>query len=182
MSDLINPAPVRFEPGDILLTGRQSQGIVSLAIKLGQKLRFGFKSHYTIWSHTALVIDSDQGLCAEAVSTGVKITKIAERFPEGDYAIVSTGARMLRADRNQVLKFASSVVDAKSHYGFWTFAGLAIYCLTGSALCVQKAGTSICSGFVCDALTRAGYIWERPPYAMMPADIAKHFNLRYTSN
>ena len=49
--------------------------------------------------------------------------------------------------------------------------------MTGAQLCVQLAGTAICSGFVSDALTRAGLIWARPPFSMMPADLARHFKV-----
>jgi hypothetical protein len=27
-------------------------------------------------------------------------------------------------------------------------------------------------------LTRAGFIWPRPPFAMMPADLARYFDVR----
>jgi hypothetical protein len=37
---------------------------------------------------------------------------------------------------------------------------------------------TICSVFVSDALTRAGYVWPRPPFAMMPADLALYFDVR----
>jgi hypothetical protein len=30
---------------------------------------------------------------------------------------------------------------------------------------------------VSDALTRAGFIWARPPFSMMPADLARHFRV-----
>ncbi len=48
----------------------------------------------------------------------------------------------------------------------------------GRAAPDQRSGTAICSGFVCDALTRAGYIWPRPPISMMPADLARYFDVR----
>lgn len=80
-------------------------------------------------------------------------------------------------DGEQVLKFARAVLDAKTRYGFVTFFGLALYCLTGTQLCIQQAGTAICSGFVSDALTRAGHVWPRPPFAMMPADLARYFDV-----
>lgn len=159
--------------GDIILTGKQSQGLVSLVIKLGSKLRYGFKSPFTIYSHTAIVYDAELGLVVEAVSHGVVISKLAERFPEGDFDVLHTEVN--EHDWKQIEKFLNAVVEAKWRYGFVTFLGLAIYCLTGGALCIQKAGTSICSGLVCDALTRAGYVWNRPPYSMMPADIADQF-------
>jgi hypothetical protein len=169
---------VLLRAGDIVLTGRKSQGIVSLAIKLGSKLRFGMKSPYARWSHAALVVDAEKFLVAEARSHGVVVSDMRARFPTGDFSIIATGGQMIATDVEQVLRFADAVVKARTRYGFLTFAGLALYCLTGGKLCLQQAGTAICSGFVCDALTRAGYIWERPPFSMMPADIASHFDFK----
>jgi hypothetical protein len=162
--------------GDILLTGKKSQHLTSYAIKLGEKLRFGFKSPYTKFSHAAIVVDARNGVVCEALSGGVKRSNIVDRFPDGDFTIINTGVTNL--DWGQINAFLANVLSAKWKYGFTTFAGLAIYCLTGSKLCIQSAGTAICSGLVCDALTRAGYIWERPPYAMTPADIAAHFDIK----
>jgi len=167
--------------GDIVLTGRRSQGLVSQAIRLGSKIRYGFRSPYTVWAHAALVIDAEQFLVAEARSRGVVVSDMRDRFPAGDFAVVPTGGSLNEHDLNQVLDFANAVLASRTRYGFVTFIGLGIYCLTGGGLCIQKAGTAICSGFVCDALTRAGYIWNRPPYAMMPSDIAKHFAFAPTS-
>jgi len=39
-------------------------------------------------------------------------------------------------------------------------------------------GTGAVSAGVEDALTRAGYVWPRPPFAMMPADLARYFEVR----
>jgi hypothetical protein len=108
----------------------------------------------------------------EARSAGIKITPISE-YKWDDYVIVRND--ISPEDKAQIKAFADAVVEARTGYGFFTIIGLAIYCATGGGLCIQKTGTAICSGFVCDALTRAGFIWDRPPYAMMPADIAKHF-------
>ena len=179
MRATVNPSSTQVNNGDILFTGRKAQGIVSLAIKLGQKLRHGFNSPYTIWSHCAIVVDAERGLIAEAVSSGVKINGM-QKYRDGDFAVLHTGQHIDQRDMQQIMSFVNAVVDAKHKYGFWTFAGLAIYCLTGSKLCVQEAGTAICSGLICDAYTRSGVIWERPPYAMTPADIAKHYDFRYT--
>ena len=163
-----------IKPGDFILTGVKGQGLVSLAIKAGSFLR-GYDKPFRRFSHTALIV-SENGMIAEAVSKGVVFDDIT-RFEDDDYVVVHT--EVDDHDRDQVLSFANAVVDAKTRYGFLTFAGLAIYCLTGGGLCIQAAGTAICSGFVSDALTRAGFIWERPPYAMMPADLAKHFNVTW---
>jgi hypothetical protein len=157
--------------GDFVLTGIKSQGIVSLAIKLGSLLR-GFPKEYRQFSHSALVVSTD-GTIVEAVKSGVKRHNLS-KYEADDYVLVRS--KVDDHDAPQVLAFADSVVEARTGYGFVTFAGLALYCLTGSKLCIQSAGTAICSGFVSDALTRAGFIWPRPPYAMMPADLARYFH------
>lgn len=159
--------------GDFLLTGIKAQGIVSWAIKLGALLR-GYDKPFRRFSHTALVIGAD-GTLAEALAKGVATSPISKYAP-ADYVIVRT--HVDSHDAAQVLAFAEAVLAARTKYGFVTFAGLALYCLTGASLCIQKAGTAICSGFVSDALTRAGFIWPRPPYAMMPADLARFFDVR----
>jgi hypothetical protein len=156
--------------GDFVLTGIKSQGLVSLAIKFGALLR-GFPKEYRRFSHTALVVGED-GAIVEAVASGVKRNDLSKYAP-ADYVLVRT--KVDHHDAVQVLAFADAVVQAREQYGFVTIVGLALYCVTGSRLCVQSAGTAICSGFVSDALTRAGFIWPRPPYAMMPADLARYF-------
>jgi hypothetical protein len=158
--------------GDFLLTGVKAQGLVSWAIKTGSWLR-RYERPYRRFSHTALVI-GDNGEIAEAVAKGVLPANIS-KYHDDDYVLVHTD--VADHDRAQVLAFADSVVKFRTKYGFWTFAGLALYSLTGAQLCVQLAGTAICSGFVSDALTRAGFIWARPPFAMMPADLARHFKV-----
>jgi hypothetical protein len=159
--------------GDFLLTGVKAQGIVSWAIKTGALLR-RYPKPFRRFSHTALVIDPD-GTLAEAKATGVVRSPISDYEP-ADYVIVRT--QVDEHDARQLLAFAESVLAARTRYGFVTFAGLALYCLTGAQLCIQQAGTAICSGFVSDALTRSGFIWPRPPFAMMPADLAQHFDVR----
>lgn len=160
--------------GDFLLTGVAHQGIVTWAIKLGSWLR-GYEKPYRRFSHTALVIDGVGNIC-EAVDDGVRFSNIS-RFKDDDYVIVHTSVD--EHDQKQILDYCNAVVEAKYKYGFLTFAALGLYCLTGGQLCIQKAGTSICSGLVSDALTRAGFIWERPPFAMMPADLARHFKVTW---
>jgi hypothetical protein len=161
--------------GDFLLTGVKQQGLVSRAIKFGALLR-GYDLSYRRFSHAALVIDTD-GTLAEALSHGVCRNPIS-KYDEANYRVVHT--HVDEHDQAQVLAFADSVLRARENgYGYPTIAGLALYCATGAQLCIQRAGTAICSGFVCDALTRAGFIWDRPPFAMMPADLAQAFDVRY---
>jgi len=60
-----------------------------------------------------------------------------------------------------------------------TLLAIALQLSTGSRFGFARASTAICSGFVADALTRAGYIFERPPSFTMPADLAKLFSVTY---
>jgi hypothetical protein len=168
------PGDTALDPhvGDFLLTGLKAQGVVSWAIKTGSWLR-RYPAPYRRFSHSALVIGED-GTIAEALANGVKQGNLTKYAPN-DYVLVRTGVDP--HDQAQVLAFANSVLEAKTHYGYLTFLGLALYCLTGAQLCIQESGTAICSGFVSDALTRGRFIWPRPPFAMMPADLARHFEV-----
>jgi uncharacterized protein YycO len=158
------------QPGDIILTGIKAQGIISIAIKLGCWLR-RYPAADRRYSHAALVTSQD-GSIVEAQATGVKRAHI-NKYQAGDYTLIHTHAD--QHDQAQILAYTQSVLNTRTRYGYVTFIGLAVYCLTGAQVCIQRAGTAICSGFVADALTRAGYIWPRPPYAMMPADLAQYF-------
>lgn len=159
--------------GDFLLTGVTAQGFVSWAIKVGSWLR-RYEAPFRRFSHAALVIDDD-GTLAEALSKGVRRSPLS-KYTRADYVLVRTG--VADHDRAQILRFAEAVLDARTRYGFATMFGLGLYCVTGAQLTIQLSGTAICSGFVSDALTRAGFIWPRPPFAMMPADLARCFDVR----
>lgn len=138
------------------------------------------------YSHCALIVPppaGEHGLwIAEAAKVGVR--RHAFRFASGDYTHIPT--HLDEMSRARVLEFVDDTIAVRETYGFLVFAGLSLYCITGSKLVVQKAGTSICSGFVCGALAGAGpdvargklrYTWPRPPAAMMPANIAAYFHL-----
>src|SRR5664279_1876093 len=73
-------------------------------------------------------------------------------------------------DWEQIKEFLDSFLGYE-RYGWVTYVGLLLYDLTGTRLCLQEARTTLCSGLVCDALTRRGIIWSRPPYACTPAGI-----------
>lgn len=166
--------------GDIILTGRKHQGLASSTIRLGSKIRYGLKSPYAVWPHCAIVYDAAGKVSCEAGSHGVALGDITERFGS-DYYLIPTHVTSM--DWVQVKKFLDSCLVAKWRYGVAIFVGLGVFCLTSlfrfiPTICFQQTGTAVCSGLVCEALTRAGYIWELPPFWMMPADIAKHFDVR----
>lgn len=159
-----------LRPGDVVLTGRKAQGTISKAIKFGSKLR-GADGLADRFSHTALIV-SAEGDIAEAQEKGVVYDHIS-KYDRDDYVVIHT--ETCPHDQLQILAYAKSVVDTKTKYGFATFVGLAIYCITGAGIVVGVSGTAICSGFVADALTRAGVIWSRPPFSMMPFQIYQEY-------
>lgn len=162
-------AATNLQAGDVILTGVKSQGIISYAIKLGAWLR-GFRGEYLTVSHAALVLNS-AGDIAEAEATGVKRGNVSKYDPAD--IIVLHGLVPDAHDQAQVVKYAESVLAARTKYGYVEFVFLAIYCLTGCSVIALRIGTAICSGFACDALTRGDWIWSRPPFAMMPQHLLR---------
>lgn len=165
--------PIR--EGDVVLVDGLGQGWVSLSIAAGEMMRHGRNSPYARWTHVAIVYEApDQS------PDRIKIVEATERAGvhkayiskyENRSAIVHT--HVGTQDWGEVRRFLDSVLEARSKYDLVAYAGLTVYALTGTHLCIQRAGTVTCSGLVADALTRRGFIWQRPPYAMTPADIAE---------
>ena len=162
-----------MQTGDIVLV--HANHFCSKLIRFGQRLRFrGKRRPYAYWNHVALVLSSN-GTIAEALSNGVVKTHIS-KYPADSIAYVETNASL--EDQDQILDFANSVLSARWRYGYSTIIALAITLLTGSKFVFGKVGTAICSGFACEALTRKGEVFPRPPAYMMPADVAEHFQVR----
>lgn len=160
-----------MQTGDVVLV--YTDHAVSKLIRFGQRLRFrGERRRFAHWNHAALVLN-ERGDIAEALTRGVKLGHIS-KYPVGSYVIVPLGAS--QADQAQILDFAKSVLAARWKYGYATIVALSISLLTGSKFVFGKIGTAICSGFVCEALTRAGAIFVKPPAYMTPADLAEHFD------
>jgi hypothetical protein len=160
-------------PGDVVLVEALGQGWISRSIVLGARLRQGWGSPHARYSHCAVVYDAptddpDAVRIVEATaSSGVHRTFLSKYAGRGKVLHLHVGEE----DWKEMKAFLDDVLAARPGYGFVTYAGLTLYALTGTKLCLQEAGTATCAGLVCDALTRAGLIWRRPPYACTPADI-----------
>lgn len=164
--------PIR--PGDVVLVDELGQGVVSASIALGDLWRHGWDSPYAQWTHVAIVYDAtyqdpDAISIVEATATSGVHTAFLSKYKD-HYAIGHT--HVDGRDSEEVKDFLDTVLKAREKYDFVAYAGLFLYAVTGTALCIQRAGTATCSGLVADALTRRGFIWARPPYAMTPAGIA----------
>jgi hypothetical protein len=159
--------------GDVVLVERKAQSWVSAAISFGARLRYGFASPHTRYSHAAIVYDASNQEAVRIVeataASGVRKAFLAKYDPSEFHVI---HMQVSEEDFEQVQAFLDDVLERRTGYDYLTHVGLALYALTGTRVCVQRAGTAICSGLVCDALTRAGEIWTRPPYACTPADIS----------
>lgn len=160
-------APVHA--GDVILT--HSDYFFSRLIRFGQRIRY--PDRFAWANHAALVI-TDDGELAEALGDGVVRTHI-DKYDPRYYIHIATGEDMTRRDLRQVIYFVQRVLAARQSYGWLTIASVSLSLLTNSKLQFGRNATAICSGFVCEALRAAGYVWPKSAPFMIPADIARYF-------
>lgn len=165
-----NETAQEMRKGDFLLT--HGDYLVSRLIRFGQRLRY--EQQYARWNHAVLVLSED-GRIAEALSQGVVETNIAD-YEGKDYYLVRLQG-VSEEDREEMMTFANAVLSSpdRTEYGWLTIVSIILTLLTGSKLVFGMVGTAICSGFVAEALVRTGVIFEKPPSHMMPADLAKKY-------
>jgi hypothetical protein len=160
-------------PGDFLLTHGSS--FYSRLIRFGQGLRIhGEDRAYTYWNHAALVAGHD-GELIEALGEGVVRTHVS-RYKECEYTVVHLDATP--EDRAQVVAFARWVTDGTPRYGWAAIVSISLTLLTGGKFSFFVDGQFICSGLVARALERTDAIFNRSPSHVMPADLAKYFQVR----
>ena len=160
------------QPGDFILT--HENDLFARLIRVGQALRFiGRDRKYTYWNHTALIVGKD-GTLIEALSNGVSQTHIS-KYKSREYYLVRLGTTANNIDRNQAATFARWSCGEK--YGWLTLLSIAIALLTGGRLTFGYEGQEICSGLVARALERTDAIFDRNPKDMMPADLAKYYQV-----
>jgi hypothetical protein len=164
-----------FGAGDFFLT---SSGRVGSRIIQGwQALRYkDAESAYAKWNHAGLFL-GEGGRIAEALGNGV-VERDIRAYTRPHVAVIHPPS-MTEIDRDQIRRFADAVLIARYEYSYETLLAIALQLGTGSRLGFSRGSTAICSGFVAEALTRAGYIFERPPTFTMPADLAKLFGVAY---
>ena len=163
----------QFQPGDFILTHGSS--FFSKLIRFGQGLRFlGRNRGYARWSHAALIVSED-GEIIEAIGAGVCKGNLREYIPV-EYHLVRIGSRADYRDRVQMVRFAESCLGQE--YGFTTCISIALSLLTGVKFRFGFDGQYICSGLVARALERTDEILPRSPSHTLPADLAKHFEVK----
>jgi uncharacterized protein YycO len=166
----------RWTPGDFILTHGDS--FYSRLIRFGQRLRIhGEDRKYTYWNHAAMIV-GDKGELIEALGKGVVRTH-ASRYREREYTVVNIVAST--EDRTEAVAFAESAADRLSGYGWITIVSVSLTLLTGGKFNFFIDGQFICSGLVAQCLERTNAIFNRDASHMMPADLAKYFQVEIPS-
>lgn len=167
--------PAKFNPGDFILVS--TTGILAKFIRFGQFVRYhGAMKPFAYWNHAAMIVD-EQGTIVEAVGRGVRYSHIDE-YKDVEYYLVNT--KLNKQSREQAVAACKSFV--KDKYGWFTIASIATELLTGIKLQFSLNNSMICSAVVAQSLWAGGFIFNRNPYQMMPADLASAFNIDTTKS
>jgi hypothetical protein len=160
------------EPGDFILT--RGDKFFNKVIRFGQNIRFrGANRKYAYRDHMALVVNSDGNLI-EATSTGVIRTNLT-RYKDQEYHLVRLGKTAKLGDRDEMVAFAEWCLGEP--YGWTTLVCIGVGLLTGGSFTFGFSGQKICSGLVAKALERTKAIFNRDSEDIMPADLAKYYQV-----
>jgi hypothetical protein len=163
---VINPCP-----GDFILTHGNSW--TSYMIRFGQKIRYwGPDNKFTRWNHAAIFINA-KGDIIEALGGGVQQRNISV-YRQTEYHVVHL-ENVIDPNRDHEVRFAQACLN--DHYGWLTILSIALCLLTGSKFGFGVDGQEICSALVARCLERTGEIFPTDPWHIMPADLAKFFNV-----
>ncbi|HZU71790.1 MAG TPA: hypothetical protein VE990_03370 [Acidimicrobiales bacterium] len=162
-----------WRPGDFLLTHRQA--LLSRFIRVCQRrMLSGEDKEFAFWSHAALVV-STEGELIEAVHRGVQRVSASE-YRDVEYRVVHVDAD--DHDRAEAVAFAEWAAASHQRFGHLTMVSILFTVATGSRLSFELDGTEICSGLVARAEERTGAIFDRDPTHVMPADLARYYDVR----
>jgi uncharacterized protein YycO len=173
-ADQLATAKPLARPGDFLLT--HSSGIYGTLIRFGEALRYtGQDKIFAHWSHAAIFVD-ESGNIIEALGGGVQKRNISV-YAETEYVVTHLPATTSLADRQHAVDFAEFCLS--DPYGWLTILYIALFLVTGTKLGFGVDGQQICSALVARCMERIGEIFsENEPWHLMPADLAKHFDIR----
>ncbi len=162
------------QPGDFLLT--HSVGLYGGLIRFGEALRYWGKDKiFAHWSHAAIFVYED-GYIIEALGSGVQKRNIS-LYSGTEYVIVHLPSATASLDRKEAIEFAEFCLNDR--YGWPTILNISLCLLTGAKFSFGIDGQQICSALVARCLERIGEIFsEAEPWHIMPADLAKHFNVQ----
>jgi len=159
-------------PGDFLLTHGKSW--TSEMIRVGQAIRYrGGDAIYARWNHAAIFVDNN-GDIVEALAGGVQRRNVSV-YKDTEYHVVRLGD-IAEVERVHEVKFALACLNAS--YGILTIASIALSLLSGSKFGFGVDGQEICSALVARCLERTGEIFPEDPWHLMPADLAKFYDVK----
>jgi uncharacterized protein YycO len=150
--------------------------LVRVLIRIGERLRYwGQDRIYAHWSHAAIFV-VDAGNIVEALGGGVQQRNISV-YRDTEYVVVHLPEDTDSRDREEAIAFGRFCLN--DQYGWFTILSIAITLFTGSKLNFSIDGQQICSALVGRCIERTGEIFtENEPWHLMPADLAKHFDVR----
>lgn len=144
-------------------------------IRIAQELRFrGPDATYARWTHCALVVAED-GAIVEAESLGVEQDRIS-KYTSREYHLVRLGLEFGPEGRQQAIAYADAQVGEA--FGFLNLAGAALFLLFGLKVRLMRRNHQICSGLVVRALQKGGLLEGADPALMLPADLAKIYDVK----
>jgi hypothetical protein len=159
-------------PGDFILTHGNSW--TSRLIRFGQGIRYqGSDKKFAQWNHAAIFVN-EKGDIIEALGGGVQQRNISV-YKETEYHVVHL-TNVSPPDREHEVEFAGACLH--EHYGYVTIVSIALCLATGSKLGFGVDGQEICSALVARCLERTGEIFPTDPWHIMPADLARYFNVQ----
>ena len=157
-------------PGDFILVN--VAGLYGRLVQIGQGLRFrGADRQFCRWNHAALIVGSN-GELVEAAGTKVVEGNLAS-YLGSDYSLVRIAGSF--EDREEVVRFGRWCL--KQDYAFLTILSILFSLLTGARFSFMIDGQETCSGLVARALERTSAIFNRDASHIMPADLAKYFQV-----
>ena len=179
-----------YRPGDFVLT----RGSGTLAWSMGAATASRL-------NQAALIVDSSGGLIEVnpffiTVSGGLRRAHINEYLERGAPVLVGY-VELLEGTRNEVVRFAEQMLEEQQRFSEWQFAGLLLHLglgiaprnLSGKvhalrplhllfdhhALIFKEENIFTSAELVARALERGGFLWEKDPAYMTPADLLERF-------
>jgi hypothetical protein len=157
-----------IQAGDFFLV--HGTGPVQRLIQVGQRWRFSKED--ARWNHAGLFINTDGGII-EALTKKITQDNIS-KYKGVDYFVVHPNIPDDQ-DRKEMVDFATWALTQE--YGFTDDLSLAFWCIFGGKFFFGMDDEIECAGLVARSLERAGYVFDRDPSHVMPADLAKYFKV-----
>lgn len=161
-------------PGDFILT--HGNAWTSKLIRIGQRLRFwGADRKFARWNHAAIFVDAT-GSIVEALGAGVEQRNISV-YKDTEYTVVRV-ANVAHDPNDRQEAAAFALWSRGQPYGWLTIVSIIFGLVTGGKFTFAFDGQTICSGLVARSLERTAAIFNRTPSHIMPADLAKYFEVQ----